>query len=139
MRASEVIEAILAAVEAIDPDDSAGRHDRFLRLDSMGQDVQTAPDRSVICRLDEPPRARDLFTEDLWQVSVALTVIYGPSANQDTRIASDTERIIVAIQGLTYGFGELAKVTVGAPALVEQQAATWMMLPIECEYRLTGV
>ncbi len=137
MRASEVRRAIIAAVEAIQPDHRATPADVFRHVD-LGQITAgvSLPDRSFYVALESPPRDMADMTDNLFQVGYSVQVFYAASPTIDDRIGADVEKLIWALPQIPAGHNEVASASVLSTSVGEDEGGIDVVVLVEVTYRL---
>jgi len=143
MRASEVRDAVAAAIVAIElPADDKATADDVFRFMKAGQivDDMTLQDRMFVVVLDQPPRRfPGLMGEDRYQVTWSIQVAYHDSPEALDRIALDSEQVQWALEALTNEYTDIATADVRSADMDEGDEVVGLFITIEIQYRLTGI
>ena len=101
MRVTTILAGLIAAIEAITPDDSAGEHDKLRHVKEPDPDTITAKDRTFLLIPDGGPvRDGEIIqaTNPMGvEISFALAVGYTVTPRTMSRILQDGERILDAV------------------------------------------
>ena len=139
MRLSGVKQAIIEAIEAITPDDSAGPRDTFTHIDTGGRDLERAPDRVFRVALSMVPRRGDLITLDAYVGAFDLSVFYTPTPSIEDRIAKDAEKIVDALLPLHQQNTSIYRIDIEPGTVAELDQFIAARFDLTVIYRLTGV
>jgi hypothetical protein len=140
-RASTIRAALVAAIEAANPDVRATRSDRFRHLDVGASRADVAPDRTFQLQLvAQPQRLGPSVGCDMFQAEWLCVFTYASSqTGVDDRISDDGERFWVAVELLSDTVTGLARVDVAPQGLSDAvDGVVESSFSIVATYRLAG-
>ncbi len=139
MRADEVRDAIVAAVEATAVDSKASSTDVFKYLEPGLREVAMARDRVFTVDVVDPPlRAKRIFVNDLYECAWTLNVFYTDVPGIQDRIMLDTERISQKLEALARDSLEIQLIMVGPADLTLTDGQIVGSISLTTTYRLTA-
>lgn len=124
MRLTEVIDKVAEAITAIEPEETASRHDRFTRIERA---TEGGPkDRTFFVVVEQTPQraqsqAQGIHSARSRDVRLVLGVYYqtGAGANWHRRMASDADLILDALYELPAIHAQIHTLEVSGSAPVE--------------------
>jgi hypothetical protein len=141
MRASQVREALEAAVQGITPDPPT--YLAFKKLDAKGREVSASVmERTFTVTLGQIPRRSAVGFESAnwWMANFDMQLFYSASDDVEDRIAGDFERIITRMTTFHTDHDDIMNTTVAAGAVQSlSDGLLTAAINIDISYRLTGV
>lgn len=139
MRADEVRDAIVTAVEDTEVDAKASSTDVFKYLEPGMRDVALARDRIFTVDVTSPPlRAKRIFVNDLYEVIWDLNIYYTDAPGIQDRILLDCERISQKLEALARENLEIQMITLSAPGVTLTDGQIVASISLDTTYRLTS-
>ena len=139
MRADEVRNAIVAAVEATPVDAKASSVDVFKYLQPGMREVVMARDRVfTVDIIAAPLRAKRIFVNDLYECAWNLDVYYSDAPGIQDRIILDVERLSQKLEALARDNAAIQLIMIGPADVTLTDGQIIATISINTTYRLTS-
>ena len=137
MRASDVKDTIIAAVEGATVDTKASSVDIFTHVNVGTREMRAARDRLFTVSLSTiPVREGTMFPTALYGASWDLTVMYSDSPAVEDRISQDFERISRALDPLAGDNADICKIQLVGGPVTELDGLVMATIGIQIAYKL---